>query len=256
MFIFAVAVLGAILGSFLNALLFRYNTGKSALRGRSQCIQCGHTLATLDLVPVFSYLYLRGKCRYCRSRLSPQYPLVEAAAAALAVLVYLNHPNPLQFALNLCIWLTLLFIVVYDLRHKIIPWSASGLLIVLALSLQLSASGFFTLSSNLQALTLLAGPLLAAPLLLFSLVSGGRWMGWGDGPLELGLGWLLGLTLGLTALILAFWTGAVVGILLVLFSKRVTIKGEVPFAPFLIFGAACAYFLHVDFFQTLPALFL
>lgn len=81
-------------------------------------------------------------------------------------------------------------------------------------------------------------------------------MGWGDGTLQLGLGWLLGLTAGLTAFVVAFWTGAVVGILLILFSKGVTMKSEVPLAPFLIFGAACAYFLHVDLFQTLPALFL
>ena len=80
-------------------------------------------------------------------------------------------------------------------------------------------------------------------------------MGWGDGALQLGLGWLLGLTAGLTAFMLAFWAGAVVGILLMLFSARVTMKSEVPFAPFLIFGAACAYFLYVDFFPTLPALF-
>ena len=255
MLIFAALVLGLILGSFLNALLFRYNTGRSVMRGRSQCMRCGHRLAVLDLVPIFSFVCLRGKCRYCRSRLSWQYPLVEAASAALAVLVYLQRPELTQFALGLAVWLTLLFIVVYDLRHRVIPWSASVLLMVLALSFQLSASSFFTLSSNLQALDLLAGPLLAAPLLLLSLVSHGRWMGWGDGALELGLGWLLGFTLGLTAFVLAFWIGAVVGILLMLFSKRVTIKSEVPFAPFLVLGAACAYFLHVDFFQTLSALF-
>ncbi len=248
MFIFAAAVLGLILGSFLNALLFRYNTGRSALRGRSRCMHCGHTLAVLDLVPVFSYIYLRGKCRYCLSRLSWQYPLVEASAALLSVFVYLQHPEPVQFALGLAVWLTLLFIAVYDLRHQVIPWSASGLLALLAL-VHLWIFGF-------NAWNLAAGPLLAAPLLLLSLVSRGRWMGWGDGALELGLGWLLGLTAGLTAFVVAFWIGAVAGVLLMLFSARVTMKSEVPFAPFLILGAACAYFLHVDIFQTLPALLL
>ena len=255
MFIFAAAALGLILGSFLNALLFRYNTGKSVLRGRSRCMHCGHGLTAVDLVPLLSYLYLRGRCRYCRSRLSIQYPTVEAAAAALSVLVYLQNPEPLHYALGLAVWLTLLFVVVYDLRHQIIPWSASGLLAVLALgSIVLKASP--PMGGDAFVLALLAGPILAAPLLFLSLVSRGRWMGWGDGALELGLGWLLGLTAGLTAFVLAFWAGAVVGILLMLVSARVTMKSEVPFAPFLIFGAACAYFLHVDFFQTLPALFL
>jgi len=163
------------------------------------------------------------------------------------VLVYFQHQEPVQFALGLAVWMTLLFIVVYDLRHQIIPWSASGLLAVLSLV------HVWTLGFDIWSLA--AGPILAAPLLLLSLVSRGRWMGWGDGALQLGLGWLLGLTLGLTAFMLAFWAGAVVGVLLILFSKRVTMKSEVPFAPFLIFGAACAYFLHVDFFSSLTLFF-
>ncbi len=241
-------LLGVILGSFLNALLFRYNTGRSVARGRSQCMHCGHTLFATDLVPLLSYLYLRGKCRYCLSRLSVQYPLVEAAAGVLSVLVFVRTPEALPFALGMVLWLTLLFIFVYDLRHKIIPWEASALVSAAALLV------IFLTGPSWWALA--AGPVLAAPLFGFSLVSGGRWMGWGDGILELGLGWMLGLTLGLTAFVLAFWSGALVGVLLMLISKRVTMKSEVPFAPFLIFGAACAYFLHVDFFQTLPALFL
>ncbi len=248
MSIFAVGVLGAILGSFLNALLFRYNTGRSVMRGRSKCMHCGHTLQALDLIPVVSYLLLAGRCRYCHSRVSWQYPLVEAAAAALSVLVYVQNLELGAYALGLTMWLTLLFVVVYDLRHQIIPWAASGLLAMLALAhIALAGPSPWLLA---------AGPLLAAPLLLVSLVSGGRWMGWGDGVLELGLGWMLGLTAGLTAFVLAFWSGALVGIVLLGLSKRYTMKSEVPFAPFLVFGAACAYFLHVDIFQTLPALFL
>lgn len=221
---------------------------------------CGHTLGVLDLVPVLSYALLGGKCRYCASHISLQYPLIEAAAAALAVLLYLRNPDPVACALGLAVWLTLLFVVVYDAKHQIIPWSALGVLTALAV-LQLFLQGA-------DLLAVVAGPLLAAPLLLLSLVSRGTWMGWGDGMLELSLGWLLGFTAGLTALVFAFWTGAIVGIILMLLSSLrpaspktsrrggYTMKSEVPFAPFLIAGAACAYFLHVDIFQALPALFL
>ena len=80
-------------------------------------------------------------------------------------------------------------------------------------------------------------------------------MGLGDGALELSLGWFLGLTMGLTALFAAFWSGAVVGIGLIVLRRGITIKSEVPFAPFLIFGAAVAYFLHADLFPALPLLF-
>lgn len=247
MFVVVAAGIGLILGSFLNALLYRYNTGRSVLRGRSRCMHCGHTLGAPDLIPLLSYMYLRGSCRYCRSRISIQYPAVEAAAAALSVLIYLQYQEPLHYALALAVWMVLLFIVVYDLRHQIIPWSASGLLAAL--------SFIYVWSFGFGVWDFAAGPLLAAPLVLLSLVSGGRWMGWGDGPLELCLGWLLGITAGLTALVIAFWAGAVVGIALLVLSKSYTMKSEVPFAPFLVLGAACAYFLHVDFFQTLTALF-
>lgn len=245
--IFIAAVLGAIGGSFLNALSFRIGTGRSVMRGRSQCMRCGHMLSALDLVPIFSFLYVRGRCRYCGSKISWQYPLVEAAAAALAAGVYHLNPEPLQFSFYFLVWLTLLFVVVYDLRHGIIPWSCSILLAVLGL-LHVWGAGFDTRS-------LAAGPALAAPLLLLSLVSRGAWMGWGDGALELGLGWLLGLSAGLTAFVAAFWSGAAVGIVLLLRQKGYTMKSELPFAPFLVLGAGVAYFFHVDIFATLPALF-
>ena len=250
----AAALFGAIVGSFCNALSFRLGTGRVATlfsptsSGRSRCMRCGHVLSPRDLVPVFSWLFLRGRCRYCRARISMQYPLVEAAAAVLAAGVYIQSPDPLHFVFWLVVWMTLLFTLVYDLRHKIIPLSCSVLLGALGL--------VYVWTLGFSVWSLLAGPLVAAPLLLLSLVSGGRWMGWGDGLLELGLGWLLGVSAGASALAIAFWSGAAVGIVLMIRQSGYTMKSELPFAPFLILGAGVAYFLHVDFFQTLPALFL
>jgi leader peptidase (prepilin peptidase) / N-methyltransferase len=270
-------VLGLIVGSFLNALSFRFNTGQKffsprGMGGRSRCMHCGHALASLDLVPVLSYIYLRGKCRYCGARISLQYPLVELSAAVLAVLVYLRYPvlagitvSPLAFVFWFVICMTLLFVVLYDIKHTIIPWSASGPLAALAvLSLFVN---FTTLQFIVPGIwVLLAGPLLALPLFLLSLVSGGRWMGWGDSGLELSLGWLVGvaagLSAGVTALLLAFWIGAVVGLVLIGLSRFLpggffgyTIRSEMPFAPFLVLGALLALFFHVDFFSSFSALF-
>ena len=247
------AGLGVILGSFLNALLFRFNTGRSVLRGRSACMRCGHTLHAADLVPLLSFLMLRGRCRYCRAKISWQYPAVEAAAGLLAVLVLLQTGATPWFAYWLAVWLALLFVVVYDLRHFIIPWSASLALMALALlGIALGAAGYPGGAMG----EWWAGPALAAPLLLVSLASGGRWMGWGDGFLELSLGWFLGFSMGLTALMAAFWTGAIAGVLLLAASKnRYTMKSEVPFAPFLILGCAIAYFFHADLFPHIALLF-
>lgn len=247
------AGIGLILGSFLNALLFRFNTGKSVLAGRSACMRCGHALGARDLVPVLSFVFLRGRCRYCRSKISWQYPAVEAAAGLLAVLVYLTTGPTVWCAYWTLVWLVLLFIVVYDLRHYIIPWSASLTLMALALAgVALTYAG----QPGGAAGEWWSGLVLGAPLLLISLVSRGRWMGWGDGFLELSLGWLLGISMGLTALLMSFWTGAVIGVLLLLLAKnRYTMRSEVPFAPFLILGCGLAYFLHVDLFPNLPLLF-
>jgi len=248
-----VAGLGVILGSFLNALLFRFNTGKSVLRGRSACMRCGHTLGALELVPLLSFIFLRGRCRHCATRISWQYPLVEATAGLLATLVYLETGASVWFAYWLAVWMVLLFIVVYDMRHSIIPWSASLTLMALALGGVLLAMAGQPGGAWGE---WWAGPALGAPLLLISLVSRGRWMGWGDGILELSLGWLVGISMGLTALLLAFWSGAIIGIALHLMAKnRYTMKSEVPFAPFLIAGCAAAYFLHVDLFPNLAFLF-
>lgn len=243
----AAALLGAIIGSFLNALSFRFGTGRSVLRGRSHCMRCGHTLSALDLVPVVSYALLRGRCRYCGTKISAQYPLVELAAALLAAAVVWQHPGLWDFVFWFVVWMTLLFVLVYDLRHYVIPWSCSGVVAVLGL-IHVWAVGFSLWS-------IIAGPLVAAPLLFLSVISRGTWMGWGDGALMVGVGWLLGLTAGLTGLLFGFWAGALVGIGLLVARKGYTMKSELPFAPFLIFGVGVAYFFNVDIFATLPALF-
>jgi leader peptidase (prepilin peptidase)/N-methyltransferase len=214
-------------------------------------------------------VYLHGKCRYCGAKVSLQYPIVELVGAFVGVLVYQAHPALMGFAINpfgflfwFLVWMTLLFVVVYDIKHTIIPWSCSGLLAALA---------FFSLFFNFATFhfgvptlwQVLAGPLLASPLFLLSLVSRGTWMGWGDSALELSLGWFLGVSMGFTALMLGFWIGAGVGLVLMALStffKRLgffgyTISSEIPFAPFLVLGALLAHFFHVDFFSTLGPLF-
>jgi leader peptidase (prepilin peptidase)/N-methyltransferase len=249
------ATLGAILGSFLNALLFRFKTGKG-MGGRSRCMRCNHVLYSKDLVPVLSYTLLGGKCRYCGTHISIQYPLVEGIAALLSVgVLFVAYPNPLLYAFWLVTWMIVLFIFVYDLRHMIIPWNASLSLLVFAV-----ASLF--LRGDFEIRFLVAGFALAAPLFFLSLVSRGMWMGWADSLLELSLGMVLGPTAGVTALLLGIWSGALVGVGLILLAKLMpttrsrgggagfTIHSEIPFAPFLTFGAALAFFFHVDFFST------
>ncbi len=269
MFLLFAFLLGAIIGSFINALVFRYGTGVG-MNGRSRCMHCNHTLGALDLVPIFSFLALRARCRYCGGRLSWQYPFVELVGGTLSAGVIAVYPSPLAFSIFFVMWMTLLFAVVYDIRNTILPYEALALTSAVGLvSTALSCSdGSCTLVTP-SVLALGSGVIAALPLFVLALVSRGRWMGWGDPLLELGLGWMLGLAGAFTALCIAFWSGAIVGLLLLAYSswhsKRTlvpssaleknaasyTMKSEVPFAPFLVLGAAVVFFFHVDIFTPL-----
>jgi leader peptidase (prepilin peptidase)/N-methyltransferase len=163
------------------------------------------------------------------------------------------------FGLDVLIWLILLLIVVYDVKHKIIPDRFSLVFALLAGILALSRLywvpavphfiPFFGVYTPLW-LDLLAGPLLALPFALLWLFSGGRAMGLGDAKLAWGLGWFLGFSGGVSAIILAFWTAFFPSIILLFLPrKHFTMKSEIPFAPFLILGALLVYVWGIDILQ-------
>ncbi len=258
-----VFIFGTIVGSFLNVLILRYNTGVSALRGRSFCFSCGKKLGPLELIPVLSFIIQKGKCRGCQSKISWQYPVIEGLTGALFVFILIKYfgLSGLVFdtwylLISLIIISVLVVITVYDIKHKIIP---DGLVVTFGvLALIKIALDFFQMDGTPAEVKthliwyLVAGPLLALPLFLIWLISRGRWMGLGDPKLVLGIGWFLGPILGLSAIILAFWTGAVYGLALMALSKfkwhglKIDRKTEVPFAPFLILGFLLVYFFGFD----------
>lgn len=242
-------IFGLIIGSFLNVVILRYNTGRS-LGGRSACFSCGVKLRWAELLPVISFLGLRGRCRSCRSPISWQYPLVELATGCLFTLLYLAVPLGSWWLLGLLFVASacLVVITVYDFYHQIIPDLFVFTLIVTGLVYPLILPGSFVI--NLL-WSLWGGFFMALPLFLLWLVSSGRWMGFGDIKLALGLGFFLGLSGGLSALLLAFFLGAGVGVLLIAWSKRrhkraYTLKSEIPFAPFLILAFWLEFFLHLN----------
>ena len=258
-----VFIFGTIVGSFLNVLILRYNTGVSAMKGRSFCFSCGKKLGPLELVPVLSFIIQSGKCRGCQSKISWQYPVIECLTGLLFVGVLMKYSGIMGLYLNtwyvlisLIVVSILVFVIVYDIKHKIIP---DGLVLtfgVLAL-LKIVADFFSMIGTPAEIKThliwyLLAGPILALPLFLIWLFSKGKWMGLGDPKLVLGIGWLLGPVMGLSAIILAFWTGAAYGLVLLTLSKfswhglKINGKTEVPFAPFLVFGFLLVFFFNLD----------
>ena len=265
-------ILGTITGSFLNVVILRYNTG-AKLGGRSHCFSCGKTIAWYDLVPVFSFLFLSGKCRFCKSKLSVQYPLVELITGLLFLGVFLKyfyfvHSFELSifyylFSIDLVALSLLVIISVYDLKHKIIPDAMVFLFSIFALGKLFLTVPVSLLIGFPYVFDLLAGPILALPIFLLWFFSQGRWIGLGDAKLALGIGWFLGLSLGVSAVVIGFWIGAIVGVALLGFSKlqgfktfntslsklglgKLSMKTELPLAPFLIAGLAIVYFSSVD----------
>ncbi|MFA4998895.1 MAG: prepilin peptidase, partial [Candidatus Paceibacterota bacterium] len=117
-----VFLFGLIIGSFLNCVIYRLEEGKSFLKGRSFCPDCGHVLGFIDLVPVFSFIFLKGKCRYCGKRISWQYPLVELATGVIFLLVSIVFGvRSFGYIYYLLISSLLIIVFVYDLKHYIIP---------------------------------------------------------------------------------------------------------------------------------------
>ena len=224
---------GLAIGSFLNALDFRMEKGKTVLKGRSFCPQCSHSLSPGDLIPLVSFVLLKGKCRYCNRSISFQYPLVEFSVAVLFVLI-------VQFAafsfLSLLFYWTitalLVAIFVYDFKHLLIP----DILIYSAIvGASLWALFFGDIGFWVAAL--------GAGLFFLSLflMSRGRWMGFGDVKLAFFMGLFLSWPAVLVAFFATFFTGSVVGIALILLKKK-GMKSEIPFGPFLVSGIFIALF--------------
>lgn len=229
---------GLIVGSFLNVVILRYNTGKS-FAGRSGCFVCGATLMWYELIPVLSFFFQGGHCRSCKSEISLQYPLVELLTGFIFALITWQFFPRIPFILFFfVVWSLLIVITVYDLRHKIIP---DGLVYGLML---LTGARALVMGDYPALIAGLCGLLFFGSLWYFS---GGKWMGFGDAKLATGLGFLLGPSLGSAALVLSFWIGALYGlVVLSLPHRRVTLRSEVPFAPFLVLGTALSFFAHVD----------
>lgn len=257
----AIFLFGLIIGSFLNVVILRYRTGRTIL-GRSACFSCGTILTWQDLIPVLSFLSIRGKCRRCGSKISRQYPAVELLTGFVFLLIFwqvgysFSAESLLSLLYLLIIWALLILILVYDLRHKIIPNSFVYTFAILAFLNFLTVTPLNQIWRSPNVWDLLAGPILFLPFFLIWFFSRGRMMGLGDGKLALGIGWLLGLAKGGTAIILGFWIGAVISIFLLILSKLglslggkpLTIKSEVPFAPFLILGILIVFLTEFNLF--------
>ncbi|HEU4797732.1 MAG TPA: prepilin peptidase [bacterium] len=228
-----VFVVGAVLGSFLNVVIYRLPRGESLVRPRSRCPHCGAAIAPRDNIPILSYILLRGTCRACRKPISPRYPLVEVTTAALLTALWLREGPTIHFVAAALFVLMLIAIFFVDLEHRIVPNAITypGTLLGLLLSVPEGRV--------LDAVLTAAGA--GAFFLLIALVSRGG-MGGGDIKLAAMMGAFLGWPAIAFALLVAFTTGASIGLFLIA-TRRRTRKDPIPFGPSLAAGAIVAWFL-------------
>jgi prepilin signal peptidase PulO-like enzyme (type II secretory pathway) len=262
---------GIIIGSFLNVLVLRKGTGLN-LGGRSMCFSCGKTLSFFELVPVLSFLIQSGKCKGCKSRISWQYPLVELVSGIVFVLMAYIWLIPFNFSIyslgaftfKTSAVLALLSLSAYDWKHKIIPDSFSAWFSLSALfSIAWDYSFKMGIGGSVinEFLPYTAVWFIVTGLIFFCIfglvwvISQGKWLGFGDVKLVLGIGFLLGPIEGVSAIVFAFWIGAIYSIGHIIVSKIRVYKGnvalshEIPFAPFLALGTFVAVLSHIDLFQ-------
>lgn len=260
-------VLGACTGSFVNALVWRVHqqslgkgrhsrakkttnyklqtTNYSVLSGRSMCPNCRHKLTAKDLMPLFSWLWLRGKCRYCKKPISAQYPIVELSMGLIFVLSYIFWPSDLSALIEQALFISwlltsvgLMALLIYDLKWMLLP---NRILYPTAAIAVLGRLLYIILTDSNKAGILVDWGLavLAASGIFWLIfyISKGKWIGYGD----VRLGLITGTVLAAPVLgMLMIFTASLLGTLAVLpslLAGRRTVTARIPFGPYLIIAA-------------------
>jgi prepilin signal peptidase PulO-like enzyme (type II secretory pathway) len=238
MYTFAFFVLGALSGSFAGVLAERLNTGGSWVSGRSKCNSCARELGFADLLPIVSWLVSRGACFTCRSPVPVRYAVTEALFAVLFALSYARLGFSPALPVLLLAIVVLGALVLYDIRHTIVPETLSYALFALSAVFALMTSG----DMHALGITILTAGCIGLGFFLLHSLSKGRAMGLGDAPVALSLSLLTGAA-AVPGLLFSFWIGAVVGIVILVLRPAGHRMGiEVPFVPFLAAGFFLAFF--------------
>ena len=228
------AILGAVFGSFLNCAAWRIAHGESFLKGRSRCPTCGHALGLPDLIPIFSWVFLRGRCRHCGTKISVRYPLTELAFAVLTVLCLLRFDLTVLCLRNWIFLCCLFCLSLVDLESFVIP---DGCLIIAAAAWVL-ALPFTGYSWGEIGLHVLAGVVFGGGILLVSLLMDRLLKKESLGGGDVKLFGVTGLYLGMVGTLFAMLLSCVVGLLFAVLGRRKDTGGQIPFGPSIALASA------------------
>lgn len=232
--LFIIFLFGLCIGSFLNVLIYRLPKGLNVAKGFSFCPACDHRLYPVDLIPLFSWLFLRGKCRYCKAPISAQYPVVELLNALLWVASAAFFGFGGQAFAVMAVCSALIVVAFCDWQTREIP-DSMHLVILASAVVCIFTTNQLQLSNRLIGLLCVAGPMF-----LLALFTGGAAMGGGDIKLMAALGFFLGWKLTL----FTTFGGAVLGtVAFALLAKtKAKLGREVPFGTFLAIAGVIAIF--------------
>lgn len=245
---------GSLIGSFLNVVILRLPLDQS-LSGRSHCPVCKHVLGPIDLLPIFSYIFLLGRCRYCRAKISPRYLIIEAITGLLFAWawLYIEPVNGLSFIILAKYWLAsavLLVVFVIDLEHYLILdgviFPAAIVVALLNLAQDFAAhNNIWSWQSNFVsgALGVMAAVL---PFFLLWSLSRGKWLGFGDVKLAILLGMILGWPVVLVGIFWGIILGGIISVFLLALTEK-NLKSKLPFGTFLAVGTIFALFYGEKF---------
>ncbi len=245
-------IVGLAIGSFLNVLIDRLPKGQSIM-GRSHCDHCKRNLQWYELIPIVSFIVQNGKSKCCRKKLSWQYPVVEMITGMSFLLIFNASRVGGQLLISLGIVSCLIVIFVADFKYKIIPDSIQVVLFIFSVMLNLFQHPFNQIPKLVKN-DIASGIVVMLPILLLYLFTRGKGMGFGDVKLAFIMGFLLGIKGGAIALYIAFITGAVYGLVLILLKKK-KLKSKIAFGPFLVIGTVMVLFWGEKILETVKKIY-
>lgn len=241
-------LLGLIVGSFLNVVIYRLPEEKSIVKPPSHCPNCNTRLKVIDLIPVFSYIFTKGRCRYCGEKISIQYPLIELLTAIFFLGAYLKFGLKSELFIMLLLLSALIVISMIDYKYMIIPniITYSGIIIGFISAIIFDHLSIFDsiLGIFIPALILLAVALI---------FKGG--MGMGDVKLVAMLGAFLGYKYSLLSIFIGSLVGSIIGITLMALGI-IDRKDRIPFGPFICLGAVIMIFFGEQLIELYFSLFI
>ena len=247
--IYIVFIFGVIIGSFLNVCIYRVPHGESFVFSRSRCPQCGHELKWWELIPVISFLVLKGKCSQCNSSIDWQYTFVEIFTGLIFLILYLRFGFTINFYIYLLLFSILIILSGIDIRFRIIPDIVTIPALVVGFIVSIVFSHITYLNSILG---IIAG---GGSLLLIAYLSRGG-MGGGDIKMMAMVGAFAGWKVALMSIFLGAFIGSINGLILIIIHDKKSVKSSLPFGPYLSFGVLISILYYQRIIEYYLDLFL